>query len=43
MKYDFDEIINRNNTNSENVDGWRSYLFPLTPEREFPYADDDFV
>ncbi len=43
MKYDFDEIIDRKNTNSENVDGWRPYLFNCGPEKEFPYADDEFI
>lgn len=43
MKYDFNEIIDRKNTNSENVDGWRSYIFKCGPEQKFPYADDDFV
>ncbi len=43
MKYDFDEIIDRKNTNSENVDGWRSYIFKCGPEQKFPYADDDFI
>ena len=26
-KYDFDEFIDRSNTNSMNVEGWRSYIF----------------
>ena len=43
MKYDFDEIIDRTNTNSENVDGWRPYIFKCGPEKKFPYADDEFV
>ena len=43
MKYNFDEIIDRRNTNSENVDGWRPYIFKCGPERKFPYADEDFV
>lgn len=43
MKYDFDEIIDRTNTNSENVDGWRPYIFKCGPEKVFPYADDEFI
>ena len=26
MTYNFDEIIDRRNTNSENVEGWRPYI-----------------
>ena len=33
MTYDFDEIIDRTNTNSENVDGWRPYIFKCGPEK----------
>ena len=43
MKYDFDEIIDRKGTNSENVEGWRPYIFKCGPEKVFPYADDEFV
>jgi cysteine-S-conjugate beta-lyase len=43
VKYDFDEIIDRTHTNSENVDGWRPYIFKCGPEKKFPYADDEFV
>ncbi len=43
MKYDFDEIIDRRGTNSENVEGWRPYIFKCGPEKVFPYADDEFV
>lgn len=43
MKYDFDEIIDRTHTNSENVDGWRPYIFKCGPEKVFPYADDEFI
>jgi hypothetical protein len=35
MEYDFDEIIDRKNTNSENVEGFRSYLFGEYPYIEF--------
>ena len=43
MKYDFDEIIDRRSTNSENVEGFRSYIFHAGPEKVFPYKDEEFV
>ncbi|QAT42929.1 MalY/PatB family protein [Aminipila luticellarii] len=43
MKYNFDEIIDRRNTNSQNVEGFRSYLFNEYPDIEFPFADDEFI
>ena len=43
MKYNFDEIIDRKNTNSQNVEGWRSYIFKCGPDKKFPYADDEFI
>ena len=43
MKYDFDEIIDRRNTNAMNTDGFRGYIFHAGPEMKFPYADEDFV
>lgn len=43
MKYDFDEIIDRRNTNAMNTDGFRGYIFHAGPEMKFPYEDDDFV
>ncbi|MCR4843296.1 MAG: pyridoxal phosphate-dependent aminotransferase [Eubacterium sp.] len=43
MKYNFDEIIDRTNTNSMNVDGWRHYIFKDDPHREFPFADNEFI
>ena len=43
MTYNFDEIIDRRNTNSENVEGWRPYIFHCGPERVFPYKDEEFV
>ena len=42
-KYDFDEFIDRSNTNSMNVEGWRSYIFGADCDRVFPYRDDEFV
>ena len=43
MNYNFDEIIDRTGTNSENVEGWRPYIFHCGPEKKFPYADDEFI
>jgi len=43
MKYDFDQIIDRKNTNAMNVEGFRSYIFGEYPGIEFPYADDEFI
>lgn len=43
MTYNFDEIIDRRHTNSENVDGWRPYIFHCGPERIFPYKDEEFI
>lgn len=43
MKYDFDEIIERRNTNAMNTDGFRDYIFHAPPTMKFPYADDEFI
>ena len=43
MKYNFDEIVDRKNTNSQNVEGWRQYIFKCGPDKKFPYADDEFI
>ena len=40
MKYNFDEIIDRSNTNALNTDGCRSYIFGAEKDRKFPYEDD---
>lgn len=42
-KYDFDEIIDRKNTNALNTDGFRSYIFNAGPEKIFPFKDDEFI
>ena len=42
MTYNFDEIIDRQGTNSMNTDGFREYLFH-TSDMVFPYADDEFI
>ncbi|MCC8059929.1 MAG: PatB family C-S lyase [Clostridiales bacterium] len=43
MKYNFDEIIDRKNTNSLNTDGFRQYIFHDDGSMKFPFADDEFV
>ncbi len=43
MKYDFDEIIDRKNTNSLNTDGWRSYIFGRNIELTLPYAEEQLI
>lgn len=43
MKFDFDEIIDRQNTNALNTDGFRGYIFHAGPEKVFPFKDDEFV
>ena len=43
MKYNFDEIIDRQHTNALNTDGFRGYIFHAGPEKKFNYADDEFV
>lgn len=41
--YNFDEIIDRRNTNALNTDGFRGYIFHAGPEAVFPYKDEEFV
>ena len=43
MRYDFDEIIDRKDTNSENVEGFRSYMFSDEPDIELPVPDDELI
>lgn len=43
MRYDFDEIIDRRNTDSENVEGFRSYMFSDEPGIELPVPDDELI
>lgn len=42
-KYNFDEIIDRRNTNAMNTDGFRDYIFHAPPTMKFPYEDDEFI
>ena len=41
--YNFDEIIDRKNTNSMNIDGFREYIFKADKTMSLPYADDEFI
>ena len=34
MRHNFDEIVNRKNTNAMNTDGFRSYIFHAGPEKK---------
>ena len=44
MKYNFDEVIDRRNTNCMKVSGFREYLFPdRKDEIKFNYPDDELV
>lgn len=43
MRYDFDEMIDRRKTNSENVEGFRAYMFPDDPDLKLPVADDELI
>ena len=43
MKYDFDQIIDRNNTNALKRDGWREYIFHAGPDAKFAFEDDEFI
>ena len=41
--FNFDEIIDRRNTNALNTDGFRGYIFHAGPEKVFPFKDEEFV
>ncbi|WP_321330050.1 PatB family C-S lyase [uncultured Ilyobacter sp.] len=43
MLYNFDEIIERRNTNAMSTDGFREYIFNAPQEMKFPFADDEFI
>ncbi len=43
MDYNFDEIIDRQNTNAMNTDGFREYIFHADDTMVFPYKDEDFI
>ena len=42
-KYNFDEIIDRRNTNALNTDGFREYIFHAGLEKVFPFEDEEFI
>lgn len=41
--YNFDEIIDRQNTNAMSTDGFRQYIFQADESMKFPYEDDEFI
>lgn len=41
--YNFDEIIDRANTNSVSFEGWRQSMFGLDKDAEFPFDDRDYI
>lgn len=41
--YNFDEIIDRRNTNAMNIDGFRQYIFHADETMTFPYKDGEFI
>lgn len=41
--YDFDEIVDRRNTNAMKLEGFRDYIFHADESMTFPYADDEFI
>ena len=44
MKYNFDAIIDRQNTNCMSTDGFRSYIFhDADGTMKFPYKDEEFI
>ncbi|MGD9570100.1 MAG: MalY/PatB family protein [Sedimentibacter sp.] len=43
MKYNFDEIIDRKNSNAMNTDGFREYIFHADDSMKFPFKDDEFI
>lgn len=43
MKYNFDEIIDRRNTNAVSLGGFRNYLFGDSDEFDSDYTDDELI
>lgn len=41
--YDFDEVIERKDTNSMNMEGFRQYIFHADESMRFPFSDDEFI
>lgn len=43
MKFNFDAIIDRKNTNSMNTDGFRQYIFHADESMKFAYSDNELI
>ena len=43
MKYDFDELIDRRNTNAMSMEGFRENILHAGPELLLPYRDEDLI
>ena len=43
MIYDFDEVVDRRNTNAVNTDGYRGAILRLEPGEALPWGEDDYV
>lgn len=43
MNYNFDEIIDRRNSNAMSTDGFREYIFHADENMQFPYKDEEFI
>lgn len=43
MQYNFDEIIDRDNTNSVSVDGWRAKIFKRHQHEHFPFDEIGYI
>ncbi|HGE5858940.1 TPA: hypothetical protein ACGGRC_004831 [Escherichia coli] len=43
MKYDFDEYVSREKTDSLTVDGWREYLFSGQSEFAMRYPAEELI
>ena len=43
MKYNFDEVIDRRNTNAMSLGGYRNYLFGGSDEFDSDYSDDELI
>ncbi|MDF3004519.1 MAG: aminotransferase [Oscillospiraceae bacterium] len=41
--YNFDEIVDRKNTNAMNTDGFRDYIFHADESMVFPFKDEEFI
>lgn len=43
MKYNFDEVIDRTNTNAMKISGFRDYLFPGAENVDFGCSDEELI